>query len=159
MRRLLFLIVLAYATTASAQFYYNGNFYFPSPGQVQQDLDRYTNQMKKQNPPKFHFENPNNNSNTNTNTYNGTSTNNNVSSSNKTKNSNTSSSNSSSKTTYNCAYCNGTGKILQEKETTRFGLGTKVRGTCSYCGRKMYEGVTHAHLSCTHCHGTGKVSY
>lgn len=67
----------------------------------------------------------------------------------------------STKSTFTCAYCNGSGRILYDDDggVPHFGLEMKYRGTCSECGAKLYEGYPHKHMQCNHCKGTGKQSY
>lgn len=53
--------------------------------------------------------------------------------------------------TYDCGYCGGTGRLLQEDEVVSFGLSTEKEYKCQECGKWKYKGKTHRHYDCTHC--------
>lgn len=61
--------------------------------------------------------------------------------------------------TYDCSYCGGSGRLLQEEETLNFGLATEKEYKCKECGKWKYKGKTHRHYDCTHCKGKGKVTF
>lgn len=61
--------------------------------------------------------------------------------------------------TYDCSYCGGTGRLLQEDETLSFGLSAEKDYKCQECGKWKYKGKTHRHYNCTHCKGSGKVTF
>lgn len=60
--------------------------------------------------------------------------------------------------TYDCSYCNGTGRILLEEETLSFGLPGEKEYYCNECKKWKYKGKTHKHIDCTHCKN-GKVTF
>lgn len=55
-------------------------------------------------------------------------------------------------TTHKCRVCKGTGKKIKEDY-----LGGSKEKWCNICGRTVY--ITHKHISCVNCDGTGKVKY
>lgn len=60
--------------------------------------------------------------------------------------------------TYDCSYCGGSGRLLQEEEVLNFGLATEKEYKCNECGKWKYKGKTHRHYDCPHCK-KGKVTF
>lgn len=54
-----------------------------------------------------------------------------------------------------CPWCKGTGKTIYEASVPTFGIDTKINH-CSECGID-YSGHSHAHITCKHCNGSGKL--
>ena len=67
-----------------------------------------------------------------------------------------SSSSSSSSPSHECAYCNGTGKILHERDVSTGGMGYQSKGNCPECGANLSNQTSHKHVRCGHCGGTGQ---
>ncbi|MBP5751229.1 MAG: hypothetical protein J6W60_00010, partial [Treponema sp.] len=61
--------------------------------------------------------------------------------------------------TYDCSYCGGSGRLLQEEEVLNFGLTAEKEYKCNECGKWKYKGKTHRHYDCPHCKGKGKVTF
>ncbi len=65
-------------------------------------------------------------------------------------------SHSGSTNSYDCAFCNGTGKKEVNQSVATFGT-TDVKVHCNVCGRDFYRSTGHSHVNCGHCGGTGKM--
>lgn len=58
--------------------------------------------------------------------------------------------------TMTCPYCNGTGKVEKNYEVSTYGLPTTYH-ICEYCGKKIFSGTAHSHVTCSECHGAGVI--
>ena len=55
-----------------------------------------------------------------------------------------------------CPYCKGQGSVKKSIVTSSYGVKDEY-WTCPECGERSI--TRHGHIFCSHCHGTGKISY
>ncbi len=58
--------------------------------------------------------------------------------------------------TMTCPYCNGTGKVEKNYTVSTYGLPTTYH-ICEYCGKKIFSGTAHSHITCSECRGSGVI--
>ena len=54
-----------------------------------------------------------------------------------------------------CPLCHGSGRIVKDFNVSTFGLDSKEK--CSECGQWFMRSTGHRHVTCTQCHGTGRM--
>lgn len=57
-----------------------------------------------------------------------------------------------------CAYCSGSGELIQHEYATTFGMDGP-NTYCNKCNKSWSYGTIHAHRPCYHCNGTGYYEY
>lgn len=65
---------------------------------------------------------------------------------------------STTPSTFQCPYCNGTGRVLSEKSGLKFDL-EYIPVKCNECGRTYNKRDIHTHYKCSKCNGTGRMKY
>lgn len=54
-----------------------------------------------------------------------------------------------------CPLCHGSGRIVKDFNVATY--GTDSREKCSECGQWFMRSTGHRHVTCTQCHGTGRM--
>ena len=53
-----------------------------------------------------------------------------------------------------CTYCKGTGQVEANRSVSTYGLDTSKK-ECPTCHKMIIGGISHTHVTCTHCMGRG----
>lgn len=59
---------------------------------------------------------------------------------------------------HDCPYCKGTGKIVKNISTSRFGHDYEAKVRCKECGVEYLPSTGHTHIHCKYCGGRGKIA-